>query len=331
MIKVGILGIGLMGNKHAYNLMNMDDVEIVALCSLPISDAEKLKNEAHLECGIYSDGFEMIENTKMDILYICLPPFAHCGQFEAAAKKGVHIFIEKPIAINLERASSMVEASRKYNIHTQVGYHMRFGGAVEKFKQLIKDEIAGKPLLYSANYECNSLHGPWWRDVEKCGGQVFEQVIHLYDMASYIMGDVKQVNGYIANLNHWDITDYTVEDTSVSNLLFDNGSLGSITGTNCAVSNEWNGSFRVICQNMIADFKDHNEVEFIYTKDEKKKIEVLTFDDDAIAKEDQYFIDVIKGKEKSITTIYDGFSSLSVVSSVVESSKQNGAAIKIKN
>lgn len=323
MIRVGFLGMGYMGTIHAANLQRMPGVRISALCSAPAGDAAAFAQRNGLTCGVYEDGFRMINETEMDALYICLPPFAHSGQLEKAAEKGIHIFIEKPIALDLHRAESMVSAVTKARVHTQVGYHMRFGGAVQKFMELYRSGRMGKITLFSAAYECNSLHGPWWRDVTLCGGQVFEQVIHLYDMAYYMLGQPISVSGHIANLLHKEVEGYTVEDTSIANLVFDSGALGSITGSNCAVKNLWNARFRVVCENMIADFEDFNHARFIYTSGDEPLTEEIVCDTNAVMSEDKYFIDVLNGRQKPFATIEEGFTGLRMVSGVVESAKTN--------
>lgn len=323
MIRVGFLGMGYMGKIHATNLLKFDDVKISALCSIPIIDAEEFTKQNNLECNIYEDGFTMLQNETLDALYICLPPYAHYGQLEEAAEKGIHIFIEKPIALNLHRAKSMVSAVSKNKVITQVGYHMRFGGAVQKFMEMYRSGRTGRATLFNAAYECNGLHGAWWRDARLSGGQVFEQVIHLYDMAFYILGKPVSVSGHIANLLHTGVEGYTIEDTSTANIVFENGALGSITGSNCAVKNVWNARFRVICENMIADFEDFNNAKFIYTDKDEPVTEDIVSDIDAIMKEDEYFIDVLNGKEKPFATIEDGLTGVKMVSGVVESSKNN--------
>lgn len=328
-LKAAVLGMGNMGRAHAGSIMKMKDVELVALCSSPADDAKNFVENNHLDCQVFDDAYEMIEKVEMDILYICLPPFAHNGQLEAAADKGIHIFIEKPIALNLERGRRMVEAVKRNKVITQVGYHMRFGSAVGKFKKYLEDGTAGKPTLYMANYECNSLHGPWWRDVTKCGGQVFEQVIHLYDMSLYLMGDALSVNGYVANLCHQNVEGYTVEDTSVCNIRFANGTLGSISGSNCSIKNQWNGKFRVICEHMVADFTDHNHATFTFTEDENPRIEEVNEDVDATYKEDCSFVESVRCNKRSAADIVEGFKGLQLVSAVVKSSSSEGTTVKI--
>lgn len=329
MYRAGVIGMGNMGRTHTNNLLCMPDVELKALCSHPIDDAKRYAEEKKLNPSLYDDGFELIEKEQLDLLYICLPPFAHSGQLEAAAAKGIHVFIEKPIALTVSRGKSMVKAARSAGIHTQVGYHMRYGGAVKRLKEEIASGKAGMPTLFTARYECNSLHTSWWIDVTKCGGQVFEQVIHLYDMALYFMGAPHMVSGFTANLQHQDTPGYTVEDTSVSAICFANGALGSISGSNCAAPGEWNATFRIVCEKLIADFTDPGHATFTYTDGPEKRMEVLSFHDDLMQQEDMYFLDVVRGKKKPFATIGEGYLGLQMVGAVVESSHMGGTSIKL--
>lgn len=329
-LKAAILGMGNMGRGHASSMMKMEGVKLSALCSEPICDARRFAEEEHLECQIFDDFDQMLEEAQIDVLYICLPPFAHNGQFEKAAKRGIHIFIEKPIALTLKRGRAMAEAAEKNKIVTQVGYQMRFGVAVKKFKEYIADGTAGRMTLYMANYECNSLHGPWWRDAKRCGGQVFEQVIHLYDMSLYLMGKASAVNGYVANLCHKQVEGYTVEDTSVSNIRFKNGALGSVCGSNCSVKNQWNARFRVICENMTAEFEDQNHAVFTFTGEEEIRVEEIAADADCTYEEDRYFIRTVLGEEKPMADIREGYEGLKLVSAVVSSSEKEGSTVRVE-
>ena len=329
-LKAAILGMGNMGRGHASSMMKMEGVKLSALCSEPIGDARRFAEEEHLECQIFDDFDQMLEEAQIDVLYICLPPFAHNGQFEKAAKRGIHIFIEKPIALTLKRGRAMAEAAEKNKIVTQVGYQMRFGVAVKKFKEYIADGTAGRMTLYMANYECNSLHGPWWRDAKRCGGQVFEQVIHLYDMSLYLLGKATAVIGYEPNLCHKLVEGYTVEDTSVSNIRFKNGALGSVCGSNCSVKNQWNARFRVICENMTAEFEDQNHAVFTFTGEEEIRVEEIAADADCSFEVDRYFIRTVLGEEKPMADIREGYEGLKLVSAVVSSSEKEGSTVRVE-
>ncbi|MGN1167013.1 MAG: Gfo/Idh/MocA family protein [Lachnospiraceae bacterium] len=328
-VRVAVVGMGNMGRGHAANMICMPEVDLVALCDEYSASAEKYKEEQGIDVQIYSDFYKMIEEIDLDAVYICLPPFCHNGQVEAAAEKKIAVFIEKPIALDVVRGEAMAKAVIQNNIVSQVGYQMRFGNAVQRFRELIESGASGKLTLFTASYECNSLHGPWWRDKEKCGGQVFEQVIHLYDMAQYLMGVATDVSGRVANLAHRDVPGYTVEDTSVANMTFESGALGCITGSNCAVKEQWNARFRVVCENLVADFEDQNHGKIIYTDEHEGSVEIINGKNNVTKMEDQYFIDAVLGKREPFATIPEGFSDLKLVSSVVASSENNGAVVEI--
>lgn len=326
-IRVGMLGMGNMGRAHIEQLRKMDDVEVVALCSAK-DGARRYNAEFGTNYPVYDDFLKMLDEVEMDAVYVTLPPYAHDGQIEAAAKKKLAVFTEKPLAITVERAQSIADAVRENCVKSMMGYHMRFGGAVKHVRALMEQGLTGRPTLYSANYECNSLHAPWWIRRELCGGQVFEQIIHLYDMAYFMMGDFDSVTGYVANLCHTDVPGYTIEDTSAVSMRFKSGALGCITGSNCAVPNRWAGIFKIVFENCVAEFDDFNAVTLTWTRGEVRQ-ERLTFDDDVRLAQNRLFIDVVKGDAPEFAPIAEGLAGVRIVDAAVRSSEAGGTPIKI--
>lgn len=324
-VKVAMLGMGGMGCCHADQLLKMDDVEIVALCSTS-DNAQKYDESRNVNIPVYHDFDRMLEETAIDALYVNIPPYAHCGQIEKAAAKKIAVFTEKPLALTVERSESIARAIEESGVKSMMGYHMRFGGAVEHVKKLMDAGLTGRPTLYSASYECNSLHTPWWIRREKCGGQIFEQIIHLYDMAYYLMGEVDCVSGFVANLCHADVENYTVEDTSSVTLRFRSGALGSITGSNCAIPDRWVGGFKVVFQNCVAEFADYDNVKLTWTNGEVRE-ENLHFDTDVRWAENRYFIDMLKGDEPEFAPICEGLTGVRIVDGAVRSSEADGMPV----
>lgn len=326
--RIGFLGLGGMGRRHAENVMKHSSAEIAAFCAIPITNAQRFNQEHHTHYPVYDDFQTMLKEVAMDALVVSLPPYAHCGQIEAAAKKGIHIFAEKPLALELERGESIVRAIEENGVLSQMGYHMRFGGAVKKLMALVENCEVGRPTLFSGMYECNSLHSPWWRDVKKSGGQIFEQVIHLYDMALYTMGKAQAVSGFSGNLCHKENTSYTVEDTSATAIRFTSGAMGSILGSNCSIPGRWDGQFKIVFEHLVADFKDFNHAVFTHTKGEPFQ-EVLSYDIDAYADEMNYFISVLHRKKPEFAPIAQGLEGLRLVSMAVFSAAQGGMLTRL--
>ena len=325
-LNAAVLGAGFMATTHMRNLLKFPEITIVAVCDTSIEGANAMKDIAP-DITPYDDFDKMLAGEKIDILYVCIPPFAHNGQVEKAAAKGIHILLEKPIALTVERGESMLQSVEDAGVITHVAYHMRYGRAAQELKKLIETGVAGKPTLFDARYECNSLHSDWWRQKSMSGGQVFEQVIHLYDLAVNYLGEPDAVSGYIANLAHTDVADYKVEDTSISLLKFKNGGLASISGTNCAIPWNWKEPFTVVCENVTAKFSDTNNAVFYFTKEEPVREVEIKADDDRYYAETEAFLSAVWGiSHDEIVPISVGLKGLKIVDAVC---KSNGSVINI--
>ena len=139
-LRVGIVGAGFMGQTHGQHLLQHDDVRIVAICDRAGDAAMKVKEKLKAEAAtVFTDFDRMLAECPLDVLYVCLPPYAHNGQVEKAAAKGIHLFLEKPIALTLARAESMVKAIEASGVVSQVGYHFRFRRSIEQLRRRLAD------------------------------------------------------------------------------------------------------------------------------------------------------------------------------------------------
>jgi len=328
-INAAILGAGGMGKVHGNNLSKIEGVKVVSVCDFDLTRAKALSDL--LGAKAYDNLDDMLAGEPIEVLYICLPPFAHDGQFEKAAGKGMNIFIEKPIAITSKRGESMVEAACKAGIKTQVGFHMRYGSAVGKLRKMIANGEAGRPVLFNGRYQCNSLHSPWWIDVNKCGGQIFEQAIHVYDMCRYMFGNPKAVAGFMGNTCHAVVPGYTVEDVSASVSGFTTGATAAITATNCAVPGRWDAIFDVVFENVSVFFQNPDEAEFHYMENGSQRVESFNEPSNQMLLEDIDFIDIVRNDRVCVCPVEEGLRSLYYVEAVVTSAKLDGKKILVSN
>jgi predicted dehydrogenase len=265
-LRIGLIGCGGIANTHMQVLSNVSEVQLVSFCDVVEDRAKEFSNRyAKGNATVYSDFSRMLEREMLDAVYVCLPPFAHMNEVELAAEKGVHVFIEKPIALDMKKARSMVDAAKKHGIKTQVGFQLRFGAAVERFRNMVEYGEAGPVGLFLAKYYCNSLHSPWWRDRSKSGGQVVEQIIHLYDLSRFMAGEPRSVYCKMDNLFHRDVEGYTVEDVSASIIRLKNGGLGVISATNFAIPGKWLHEINIVSRSLTAFFTDANNAVFTPT------------------------------------------------------------------
>lgn len=274
--RVGMLGCGGIANAHATNLQDLAQVDLVALCDVAPARAEDFNQKyAAGKATVYSDFHAMYERAKLDAVWICLPPFAHADEVELAAERGIHVFIEKPIALDMATAHRMTQAVEQTGIKSQVGFMMRFGRAVETVKALIESGEAGELGWAQGVYRCNALHAPWWRDKSKSGGQIVEQIIHTYDIIRYFLGEPTTAFALTDNLFHRDVENYTVEDVSVASLKFRNGAVASVAGTNGAIPGRWEATFTLVCRNLTVEFADANRATLYHTGADPVRREVI--------------------------------------------------------
>jgi predicted dehydrogenase len=261
-VRVGLLGTGGIGARHAEALAKVEDTELVACCG---RDPDKAQDFAAPRGAVpYTDFERMLAMEQLDLLIVALPPYAHDGQVEAAARVGVNLLVEKPIALSAARAQGMVEASTA--VVAACGFMYRFGAAVRHWQDLVDTGATGRIAHFSGSFHCNALHAPWWRDREKSGGQMVEQLIHLVDLARVNLGMPRSVFASASRFGHGDVPNYTSEDVSALILTYDNGAVGVLHASNMAIPGRWDKQWQVIGENMVARFSDWNSAEFTDTR-----------------------------------------------------------------
>jgi len=324
-LRTGILGCGGFAHRHAQNLMTLpQEIELAVFCDHHEQNARAFSEKYSDGKGlIFTDHHDMFEKANLDLVVICLPPFAHSDEVEVAAQHGVQILMEKPIALSSERAWRMVEATEKAGVKTQVGFMFRFGSGIEHLKELIASGEVGPAGLMSARYFCNSLHAPWWRDRTKSGGQLVEQIIHMVDLMRYLMGDAASVYSRQENLFHREIEDYTVEDVSATVFGFPGGALGVIYATNGAIPGKWINDYRVVSQKLTAEFTDANHALFHFTAETPVRTEIIANEKNVYLAELQDLLTAIRTDGQTRTPMREGAKSLDMALAATKSAENH--------
>ena len=188
-VRIAFLGCGGIAKAHMDRLKRIEAAKMVAFCDI---DPEKAGWAANQYGGkAYSDFEEMLKRQRLDALWVCVPPFAHEGQEVLAAEKGLHLFVEKPLALDLETAREVANAIRKSGVISSVGYVIRYCKHVAEARRLLRGRRVD---LLAGHYLC-SMKGAsgWWPVMSKSGGQVVEQSTHTVDLMRCLGGDVRKV------------------------------------------------------------------------------------------------------------------------------------------
>jgi predicted dehydrogenase len=322
-LRTAILGCGGFANRHANNLITLsEEIELSAFCDVHEGNAREFSEKYSQGKGIvFTDHRKMFEKADLDLVVICLPPFGHSDEVELAAQQGIHMLIEKPIALSSEHAWRMVEATEKAHIKTQVGFMFRFGAAIERLKELISSKEAGPVGLMSARYFCNSLHAPWWRDRSKSGGQLVEQIIHMVDLMRYLMGDPVSVYSRQENLFHREVEDYTVEDVSATVFGFQSRAVGVIYATNGAIPGKWINDYRLVSQKLTAEFTNANNALFHFTAESPVRTDTISSEKNVHLAELQDLLAAIRTDGQTRTPLREGAKSLDMALAATQSAE----------
>jgi predicted dehydrogenase len=224
MVRIALVGTGWQGQGHLNTLKQVQGVELVGICDMNVEMLEKAAEKFQIPG--FNDYVQMLEEAKPDGVIICTPPAARLELVRESAERGIHCFIEKPPAKDLEMANQVSEILEKTGVINSVGFMHRYSGLVDRCKEL----IAGKKiaLVRSAMLDGLALRPNWPRwffDKARSGGPAFDQAIHIFDLSRYLVGEVAQVSGFQGNLVVPKGGDFTVEDSFSLSLQYEGGIL----------------------------------------------------------------------------------------------------------
>jgi len=249
-VRIGFVGTGGVARGHLNRLKEIEEAEIVALCDA----VEERAQGAVEEFGgkAYVDFRRMIDAVEMDGLYVCVPPFAHEDAEILAAQKGIHLFVEKPVVMDLEKGLEILAAVERAGVMSSVGYQMRHLPAVQAAHGFLQErEIA----MISAN-RWGGIPGDenhWWRVFAKSGGQLLEMATHQVDAMRLLAGDVKQVYARYGQRVTREVPNMTVPDVQAAVLEFASGVVGYVS-TSCALTRGgYVMDLRVVLRDMVLE------------------------------------------------------------------------------
>ena len=231
--RTAVVGCGKVAATHALAWRRLPASEFVAVCDVVPERARTLASQ--FEVRAYGDLGEMIEREQVEVLSVCTQHTQHVPAVETAACRGVHVIVEKPLAVDLASCDRAIAACRAAGVKLGVISQRRFYAPVQRMKKAIDAGQVGRPVLGAVvmlgwrdptYYTLDPWRGTWGGEG---GGVVVNQAPHYLDLMSWFMGPVHELHGYWDNYNHPSIE---VDDTVVAVLRFESGAMGSLILSN---------------------------------------------------------------------------------------------------
>lgn len=223
MFRVGLVGAGAVARLHAEAAASLPEVEIVAACDPRLEVAGELAGLA------FRDHLAMFESCKLDAVVVTAPHSLHAPITVDAARHGLHVLVEKPMATSVKDCLLMIETCKQYGVRLGVGHVIHFLPGVARARQLLTEGQLGTPLTIAERRAAHYAPGSrpaWFFDRELAGGGIVMNVgIHSIDKAHWLGGAAAtRVFGHVVQK-----PSYTVETEALALLQLANGVRASVS------------------------------------------------------------------------------------------------------
>jgi len=217
-------------------LAALPEVEMVAGAEPYPELRERATRQWNLQ-RTYEEYGAMLEREELDALLVCGDNAGKADIAEAAARRGLHVYQDKPMAATLAQADRILRAAESSGITLMVAYHSAFSPTYDPVKQLLSAGAIGSVYLARgvtghagpAEVGCSKYFCEWLFDKERNGGGTFiDEACYLVDAFVDYLGPVTEVSAFTAQMGHRDYLPANVEDNAVALLRFANGALGVI-------------------------------------------------------------------------------------------------------
>jgi UDP-N-acetyl-2-amino-2-deoxyglucuronate dehydrogenase len=244
-IRIGLIGCGRISDRHIEVLTNLESARLVGVTDI-------IKDRAEAKAGkkgipVYTSLDELIEKGKPEIISILTPSGDHPERAIEVAARGVHVIVEKPMALRLDDADRMIDACDRAGVKLFVVKQNRYNLPVQELRKAIDRGRFGKLVLGTVRvrwcreqkyYDQDAWRGTWAMD----GGVLSNQASHHIDLLHWMMGPVETVMAMSAT----QLVNIEVDDTAVAVLKFASGALGVIEATTATRPKDLEGAISIL-------------------------------------------------------------------------------------
>ncbi len=234
-MRYALIGCGRVAPNHIV-AAKASGLEIVGLCDLDMEKAVQFRKDMELSetIPVYADAEAMMKEQKPELVAIASSSGDHAHLALSAIRLGIHVIVEKPIALSLSDADEMIREAKAHGVKLCVSHQNRFNPTIQRIHEAVSQGRLGKILHGAADirwyrgedyYSQAAWRGTWKED----GGALMNQCIHDIDLLIWMLGgEPETVFGFTTNQIHPYIE---AEDLGMALVKFKNGAIGSIEGT----------------------------------------------------------------------------------------------------
>lgn len=227
-IRFAIVGCGAIAARHVVQIQTYG--QLVAVCDVVADKALLFASKYRVPCYFTINDL-LAGETVIDVVVICTPNGLHADQSVQVLQKGIHVLVEKPMALTVSDCERMMQAAERSGKQLFTVMQNRFNPPVQAVKKILDaggfGQLYGMQLTCFWNrdqhyYQTSDWRGTQWQD----GGVLFTQFSHFIDLVYWFFGEVQEVLAMTENLAHRDVSE--IDDCGAVILQFRNGMIGTI-------------------------------------------------------------------------------------------------------
>jgi predicted dehydrogenase len=230
-LQIAVAGAGLIGRAHIAVVRKSLQCALTAIAD-PTMQAEAFARE--IGVAHFADLEQMLDEVKPEGVIVATPNAAHASNGLACVERGIPPLVEKPITETVEGAGKLVAAAKKADVPLLVGHHRRHSPILAQAREVIRSGKLGR-IVSVTGFTTFLKPEPYfemiWRK-EPGGGPVLINLIHDIDDLRFLIGHIVRLQAMTSSA----VRGFTVEDSAVVNLQFENGAIGSITCSDAAAA-----------------------------------------------------------------------------------------------
>ncbi|GAA3545653.1 Gfo/Idh/MocA family oxidoreductase [Amycolatopsis ultiminotia] len=233
--RLGLIGAGTFGLRHSRFIARSDRADLVAAADPAFGPDRPVPDELH-DLARYCDHREMLARGDLDGVIVASPSEMHVSHALDCLDAGVAVLVEKPVAVDREQARPLLDrVAADSRARVLVGHHRRHHPAVAAARELIGQGRLGEIRTIAAvwaTHKSDAYFEVEWRRRQPGGGMLLINLIHEVDLLRHLVGEIASVEAIASN----QARGLEVEDTAGLVLRFANGAIGTLVGSDSAVS-----------------------------------------------------------------------------------------------
>jgi len=317
-VKIGMIGAGGIARHHLKQLQNISLAEVVSVYDVNREGAESMA--AIVGARVSDTVDELLNPDVIDAVFICAPQFAREGLEEMASSRGIHLFVEKPLGLELQSVQRKEQAIRESGVIHSVGYCLRYYDTVQQAKEYLKDKTIH---LIQAHRFGGSHPAPWWRQQHMSGGHLADAVTHQVDMIRFVAGEYRNVSAMFGHNSIKSVyPDATIADAGAVTFTLQSGAVGTITES-CVSNYHSESEIKFFGRDFFVGLSGNGQVLTISDKDQQ--ITVTSRLDPAYEQDKAFVEAVAAGSSDNILCRYaDGKNTLAFTLAAHKSAEERG-------